>query len=206
MTREGLDGSHRGRHLRGMLAQLDGVGGPVADFGCGEGLFTGAAGAYVGMDRSLGSARRVREAGFAAVVADVAYAPLRDATCAGVMCVNVLHAVPDPRRVLAEIDRVLKPDGRAYLKCDWFKAEAERRHPIRRGAQRFLHRLAFLWHRLHGGTGRSIVLRPTSRGWAICPHCCEEFFRRRGYGVARGRRYIVRLRKIPVGEKVISGQ
>ncbi len=40
---------------------------------------------------------------------------LADAVADVVISINGLHVVPDARRFLAEISRILKPDGRLWL-------------------------------------------------------------------------------------------
>ena len=44
-------------------------------------------------------------------VADAMALPYEDDTFDAVLIANALHIVPDPEKVLSEIDRVLKPDG-----------------------------------------------------------------------------------------------
>lgn len=49
------------------------------------------------------------------VFADAATLPFADGTFDAVVCLEVIEHVPDPERVLAEIARVLRPGGRAWL-------------------------------------------------------------------------------------------
>ena len=49
------------------------------------------------------------------VLADGARLPFADATLDGVICLEVLEHVPDPAGVIAEIARVLRPGGQAWL-------------------------------------------------------------------------------------------
>ena len=49
------------------------------------------------------------------VVASALALPFREATFEGVLCTEVLEHVPEPAQALAEIYRVLKPGGRAYI-------------------------------------------------------------------------------------------
>jgi SAM-dependent methyltransferase len=165
--------SHAEKHAEGVEKAFDGLQGPLADFGCGEGIFSGRPG-YVGLDREAGSAAMIR--------ADILRAPLRDGVCAGVLCVNTLHLLPDPLLALEEIDRVLRPGGRAYVKNRWYKTAGRRNAPSSLLA-RVLHQASFWAHGwAHGGT--SLSVRANSDGTnAICPGCFRRFFAGRGYRV-----------------------
>src|SRR5262245_45131395 len=123
---------HAAKHLDAARRHLDASPGPVADFGCGEGVFAGASERYVGLDLSRDSARRVREAGRPALVANLGHVALRDGACAGLLCVNTLHYAARPEAVLLEIDRVLRAGGRAYVKNDWYKSPYDRGRVVRR--------------------------------------------------------------------------
>lgn len=54
-------------------------------------------------------------AGHPDVFADGAKLPFADASFDGVLCLEVLEHVANPRAMLREVARVLKPDGRAWL-------------------------------------------------------------------------------------------
>lgn len=165
--------SHAGRHEKAVEDAFRGLEGPLADLGCGEGLFAGRPG-YVGLDRDPGSAAGVR--------ADIRRVPLRDAACAGVLCVNALHLVPDPLRVLEELDRVLRPGGRAYVKNRWYKT-AGRRKGAGSLLARCAHQASFLLHGMaHGGTALFTRANPDGTR-AICPGCFRRWFEDRGYRV-----------------------
>ncbi len=60
---------------------------------------------------------RKQRCGFETVLvhADALDLPLADAVADVVISINGLHVVPDARRFLAEISRILKPDGRLCL-------------------------------------------------------------------------------------------
>ncbi len=60
---------------------------------------------------------RKQRCGFETVLvhADALDLPLADAVADVVISINGLHVVPDARRFLAEISRILKPDGRLWL-------------------------------------------------------------------------------------------
>ncbi len=49
------------------------------------------------------------------VFSDAVQLPFRDGAFDGLICLEVLEHVPDPARVMMEISRVLKPDGRAWI-------------------------------------------------------------------------------------------
>jgi SAM-dependent methyltransferase len=179
--------SHGAKHEEAVLRLFDGLVGPIVDLGCGEGIFAERPG-YVGLDREAASAADLR--------ADIRRVPLRDGSCAGALCVNALHAVADPERVLAEIDRVLRSGGRAYLKNRWYKT-AGRRRALGSLLDRCAHQASFWLHGLsHGGT--SIVTRPNPDGTtAICPGCVRRWFASRGYAVEFPATHVVLLRKPP---------
>lgn len=165
--------SHGARHAEAVEEVFRGLEGPLADFGCGEGIFSDRPGC-VGFDLAADSAALVR--------ADMRRVPLRDGACAGALCVNALHLVPDPLRVLEEIDRVLRPGGRAYVKNRWYKTAGRRRGVgglLARGA----HQASFWLHGVsHGAT--ALFTRPNPDGTtAICPGCFRRWFETRGYRV-----------------------
>jgi SAM-dependent methyltransferase len=165
--------SHGDKHARAVEDVFQGLEGPIADFGCGEGIFAGRPG-YVGLDRAERSAAGVR--------ADILRVPLRDGSCAGVLCVNALHGVSDPLSVLEEVDRVLRPGGRAYVKNRWYKTAGRRRGAaglLARGA----HQASFWLHGLaHGGWPLFTRANPDGTR-AICPGCFRRYFASRGYRV-----------------------
>ncbi len=76
----------------------------VLDVGCGDRL--GLPGA-VGVD--------IEPCAAAACRADAQRLPFRDAAFDAVVSFAALEHIPDPRRVVAEMLRVLKPGGRVYL-------------------------------------------------------------------------------------------
>ena len=165
--------SHESKHAEAVEAAFRGLDGPIADFGCGEGIFKGRPG-YVGLDSDPAAAADLR--------ADLRRIPLRDGACAGVLCVNALHLVADPERVLVEINRVLRPGGRAYVKNRWYKT-AGRRHALGSLLARGAHQASFWLHGVSHGRA-SLQVRPNSDGTcAICPGCFRRWFASRGYAV-----------------------
>jgi ubiquinone/menaquinone biosynthesis C-methylase UbiE len=89
--------------------------GQTLDLGCGTGrnlpLLEGAR--AVGLDPSLAALRRARRraAGIPLVQARAEALPFRDAAFDTVVSGLVLCSVADPSRALAEVRRVLRPDG-----------------------------------------------------------------------------------------------
>ncbi|HEV2891469.1 MAG TPA: class I SAM-dependent methyltransferase [Frankiaceae bacterium] len=84
----------------------------LLDLGCGSAWLGGHFPRYVGVDDHpealAGSRARV-------VRGDVARLPLADATFDAVVCKDVLEHVADPRLVIREVRRVLRPGGRVYV-------------------------------------------------------------------------------------------
>jgi SAM-dependent methyltransferase len=103
-----------------VLDLLCGLTGRVLDAGCGPGamtqeiLDTGCE--FWGVDGSprMIAAGRQRFSGFAQAhfaVADAMALPFADGTFDGALCVGVIDRVPQPAAVIAELGRVLKPNG-----------------------------------------------------------------------------------------------
>jgi SAM-dependent methyltransferase len=95
------------------------AGALVLDLGCGPG-WCAAMLAEAGADVVAGDldVAGVAEASVKVprvVVADAARTPFPDATFDGVFCSNVVEHTPEPRVLLAEIERVLRPGGWAYV-------------------------------------------------------------------------------------------
>lgn len=104
---------------RGLAEFLDQwpVDGPVLDLGTGVGGNLDQLTPRhltIGAEISLAAAREARRRAPVAV-ADGAWLPFRDATFGAVVCTEVLEHVDDPRLVLAEASRVLRPGGLAYI-------------------------------------------------------------------------------------------
>lgn len=111
-------GMVRGRAVAAVLAELLPPSGPLLEVGVGTGLV--AAGlaelgrAPVGVDLSVPmlSLARERVPGRLAV-ADAQRLPVRSGSVAGAYLIHVLHLVGDIPATLAEVARVLRPDGTA---------------------------------------------------------------------------------------------
>lgn len=91
----------------------------VLDLGSGPGHYTAAlqrAGAdVVPIDLREENMQRAARAGLAAVRTDATQLPFPVASFDGVFCSNMLEHVPDPARVIDEMERVLKPGGWGWI-------------------------------------------------------------------------------------------
>ena len=170
------------------------VPGVVADFGCGEGVFVSVSSGYLGLDSCIDLARDVRAAGGNSAAADIRFTPLRDGSCGGVLCVNTLQLVAEPERVIKEIDRVLCPGGRAYVKNRWYMTGG-RRFSLYSIIVRALHRARFMTHFMFHRAGQIFASPNFDGSRAICPSCFRRFFVRRGYEVRILARHVVILIK-----------
>jgi len=177
--------SHRNRHEEAVALAFRGLDGPVADFGCGEGIFAGPGRIGIDLDR------RVLRPGGAA--GDLRHVPLRDGSAGGVLCINALHLVPDPERVMAEIDRVLRPGGRAYVKNRWYKTPGRRR-ALGSLWTRLRHQARFALHGLFHRAGVFRVVNADGTS-ALCPACFRRYYASRGYAVRRLATHVVLLEK-----------
>ncbi len=94
------------------------AGARVADLGCGSGVFTEllrrAGYQSVGLDISpkLVALGRRKYPGLELVEGDAENLPFETASLDGVLLSGLVHHFPDPRRLAAEVQRVLKPGGR----------------------------------------------------------------------------------------------
>jgi ubiquinone/menaquinone biosynthesis C-methylase UbiE len=142
-----LDNPFRRRYTRSLLDWV-GIqpGEVVLELGAGNGVFTVAAAQRAGPQGRLVAVdiqpemikrveQRVQTAGLTNVetrVADAYHLPLDDASVARAFLISVLEEIPDPMRALAELRRVLKPDGILSITAEfmdpdyWFPAETIR--------------------------------------------------------------------------------
>lgn len=117
------------------------AGAPVLDAGAGDGryrdLFAHAAlhaTDFLGVDKPYDLARLD-------FVSTLEHLPAQDASYELVLCTQVLEHLPDPRSVLAELARVLKPGGALWLSAPLFYEEHEVPHDYYRYTQYGLRRL-----------------------------------------------------------------
>jgi SAM-dependent methyltransferase len=111
-----------------LAEDLDRRHGPLAgqellDLGCGPGYYTAALRARGAVVVPVDNAPE--ELGAAppegALLAEAGALPLPDASADGVVCSNLLEHTPDTAAVLAEIERVLRPGGWAYVSwTNWY--------------------------------------------------------------------------------------
>jgi SAM-dependent methyltransferase len=91
---------------------------PVMELGCGRGAVAGVGGWYIGMDLSLPALTEV-PAGIGKFCGDMEMLPIAAASIGYLFSFAALEHVPNPERVLAEIERVLLPGGVALLAPAW---------------------------------------------------------------------------------------
>jgi SAM-dependent methyltransferase len=98
--------------VRSAASEASGV---VIDAGAGESRFREffARGRYVGIDRGIGNSDW-DYAGLDAV-ADLSWMPVRSGSADLVLNTQVLEHVPDPRRAVEEMVRILRPGGQLIL-------------------------------------------------------------------------------------------
>jgi SAM-dependent methyltransferase len=97
----------------------------IADIGCGPGWYTNAirtTGAEViPIDHDIAALEAGGQMPQGAIVGDAMNLPIADGSLDGVFASNMLEHTPDAERVIAEIIRVLRPGGWAYVSwTNWF--------------------------------------------------------------------------------------
>lgn len=107
--------------LRALSETVDLAGARVVEVGCGPGGllgdlrgYVGADGGVVGVDAAPGMVETARGRGGAVVLGDARRLPLADGSVDAVCALDVLElfSTDDLERVLAEVRRVLRPEGR----------------------------------------------------------------------------------------------
>jgi ubiquinone/menaquinone biosynthesis C-methylase UbiE len=101
-----------------------GAGARLVEYGVGTGRIAlpvaAAGGRVVGIDIAASMLREAAAHGMTELVqGDVKCVPLRDDTADAVVCVHVLHLVPDWRGALGEAARILRPGGALIQGRDW---------------------------------------------------------------------------------------
>jgi SAM-dependent methyltransferase len=97
----------------------------IVDLGCGPGFYTRALREHgadvVPVDNDLEELSLAGDPPEGAVIADATELPFEDGTVEGVLCSNMLEHTPDAEAVVAEIARVLRPGGWAYVSwTNWY--------------------------------------------------------------------------------------
>jgi SAM-dependent methyltransferase len=93
-------------------------GARVADLGCGSGVFTdlmrrkGFASVGVDISPKLVALGRSKYSGLELIEGDAENLPFDSGSFDGVLLSGLIHHFPDPRRLVAEVRRILKPGGR----------------------------------------------------------------------------------------------
>jgi SAM-dependent methyltransferase len=90
----------------------------VVEIGSGRGALEGLHPGYVATDFSFTALTSFTSG--PRVQADVQRMPFKDHSLGAVISIATLEHVPRPEVALAEIDRVLKPRGRAFLNPAWY--------------------------------------------------------------------------------------
>lgn len=94
------------------------AGARVADLGCGSGVFTellrrrGYSAVGVDISPKLVAVGRTKYPGLELLEGDAENLPFESGSLDGVLLSGLVHHFPDPRRLAAEVSRVLKPGGR----------------------------------------------------------------------------------------------
>jgi SAM-dependent methyltransferase len=97
------------------------LGGKILDAGCGDGRFLEFCAAVapqsqlVGLDISRVRTKRVTDKGFIALQSDNERLPFTDESFHLVLLIEVIEHVQHPETVIAEVTRVLRPEGRLIL-------------------------------------------------------------------------------------------
>ena len=95
-----------------------GAGARVADLGCGSGVFTellrrrGYSAVGIDISPKLVAVGRAKYPGLELIEGDAENLPFAAGSLDGVLLSGLVHHFPDPRRLAAEVSRVLKPGGR----------------------------------------------------------------------------------------------
>ena len=97
----------------------------IVDLGCGPGFYTRALrerGAdVVPVDNDLEELSLAGNPPEGAVIADATALPFEEGSVDGVLCSNMLEHTPDAKAVVAEVARVLRPGGWAYVSwTNWY--------------------------------------------------------------------------------------
>lgn len=106
----------------------------VLELGCGAGALSDIHPGYIGLDLSHW-ALKIYLDGYSVICASMEEIPLKGESVDMVFSVSALEHTPRPERVLAEMERVIKPGGIVYLAPAWhcrpWIARGLHRRPVR---------------------------------------------------------------------------
>ena len=97
----------------------------IVDLGCGPGIYTEAMRALgadvMPVDNDPAELRLVGEPPAGALLAEATALPMANESVDGVLCSNLLEHVPTVTPVIAEVERVLRPGGWAFISwTNWY--------------------------------------------------------------------------------------
>ena len=97
----------------------------ILDLGAGPGYYsmamTGLGATVAAIDLGTDNCRGAKANGIAISEADGTRLPFPDATFDGVLCSNMLEHTPTPERIFAEIERIVRPGGWAWVSwTNWY--------------------------------------------------------------------------------------
>ena len=95
--------------------QRTGATAPVLELGCGRGVLASIISGHVGLDLAYVPLRRIPRG----VNGDMEQLPVRNGAIGFVFSWAAIEHVPNPERVMAEIERILRPGGVAILAPAW---------------------------------------------------------------------------------------
>lgn len=122
-TADFYDGRYRDiqeKKFRAIREELEAAD-SVLEVGCGTGLFISNisqfAGLFVGVDFSLGMLKKasLRAENALLILADADYLPVKDDVFDAVFSLTLLQNMPQPRRTIEEMSRVVKPKGKIII-------------------------------------------------------------------------------------------
>jgi SAM-dependent methyltransferase len=105
------------KYLRKHLPMMSGK---LLDVGCGNSPFKFLVGKnceYVGIDIAGADNFDYKNAGI--IIFDGENIPFENASFENIICTEVIEHIPNPEKIIAEIHRVLKPDGTAIITLPW---------------------------------------------------------------------------------------
>ncbi len=145
--------------------------GDVLEIGVGTGLnlrYYGPAARVTGVEPDRGlmlaAARRAAKRGYALSIGDAQMLPFQPHSFDAVVSTLVFCSLPDPARVLAELQRVMRPGAKLH--------QLEHTRTGRPRIDALLDRFAPSWHRISGGChiNRDVAAILAANGWNLERH------------------------------------